>query len=37
MSCFVTRSGKVRNCVAAFLGNSYVSVLEDVGNFSDLW
>ena len=35
MSCFVARLGKDRDRVAAFEGNSYVNVLEGVGNFSD--
>jgi len=37
VSYFVVRLGKDRDRVAAFEGNSYVSVLEGVGNFSDLW
>ena len=35
VSCFVARLGKDRDRVAAFEGNSYVNVLEGVGNFSD--
>jgi hypothetical protein len=36
-SSFVGKFGKVQNCVTALVGHCYAGVIEDVGDFLDLW